>query len=214
MQSATHVVAAVFVAQQPALDALARLKGAHREGLLSVVGAAVIERDANGCLHLRERAGRSAAHSAVLGGALGATLSLLGESDEWASGVGALLRSEAALLHEQGLDAPEVAALGGQLPAGGAAVVALAGDEWLRQVRGLMAGLGARVYHADLPAELSRSLSGAAPGGVFDIEGVLADDAGALYSAPVDPHVESVYDHAHVYFDYSGGGAGELFTGE
>lgn len=213
MVSSKHVVAAIFADEQAARDALAHLKDAQRSALLCVDNAAVIRREADGSLRLRARA---TAHGATVGGLLGAALSLIGGEDDWA---GALLGSEAAHLAELGLAAPEVAALSDFLSPSAAAVVAVAGHEWLREVRGLMTGMGAAVHQAELPAELAQALPGAqkpdtGKQDALEVEGVAIDEGGAVYAAPAGPQVESVYDHAHVYFDYSDGGAGELFAGE
>src|SRR5512135_3866851 len=79
-----QVVVAAFKDENTASEALKALKQARNQGLIKIVDAAVLRKDANGKLHIKETADMGGGKGAVIGGIAGGVIGLLAGPVGWA----------------------------------------------------------------------------------------------------------------------------------
>src|SRR5262245_10106097 len=97
-----QIVAAAFTSQDGASQALQALKDARAAGLVAIDNAAVLTKDANGKLDIKETNDWGGGKGAVIGGVAGAAIGLLAGPVGWATGIGALIGGLAAKLRDSG----------------------------------------------------------------------------------------------------------------
>ena len=129
-----QVVVAAFKDENTAGEALKALKQARNQGLIKIVDAAVLRKDANGKLHIKETADMGGGKGAVIGGVAGAVVGLLAGPVGWAALGGAVIGGLAAKLHDGGFKDERLKKLGEGLGPGNSAIVAVVEHTWVREV--------------------------------------------------------------------------------
>src|SRR5690348_10054251 len=97
-----QIVAAAFNSPDGAAEALKGLKKAQADGLVTIDNLAVLTKDADGKLEIKEPTDWGGGRGAVVGGVTGAALGLLAGPVGWAVGLGALVGGLAAKLRDSG----------------------------------------------------------------------------------------------------------------
>jgi uncharacterized membrane protein len=120
------VVIAAFEDEAAAADALQVMQEAHREEQLEFKAYAVVRRDAENKLHVKETGDPGGVAGAVSGGALGAALGLLAGPIGLAVLTGAVAGGAAMKLRDTGVKNNAIRAAGESLKPGMAALVVLA----------------------------------------------------------------------------------------
>ncbi len=120
------VVIATFEDEATAEDALRIIQEAHREAQLTFKAYAVVRRDAENKLHVKETGDPGGIAGAVSGGALGAALGLLAGPIGLAVLTGAVVGGAAMKLRDTGVKNDALRAAGESLKPGMAALVVLA----------------------------------------------------------------------------------------
>jgi uncharacterized membrane protein len=120
------VVIATFEDEATAADALHVMQEAHREEQLEFKAYAVVRRDAENNLHVKETGDPGGVAGAVSGGALGVALGLLAGPIGLAALTGAVAGGAAMKLRDTGVKSDAIRAAGESLKPGMAALVVLA----------------------------------------------------------------------------------------
>src|SRR4051812_14874960 len=97
-----QIVVAAFRDEGAADEALEQLRAVQRQGMIKIDDAAVLRRDANDKLHIKEIADMGGGKGAVVGGVTGAVLGILAGPVGWTVGIGALVGGLAAKLRDAG----------------------------------------------------------------------------------------------------------------
>ncbi|HHB90658.1 MAG TPA: DUF1269 domain-containing protein [Anaerolineae bacterium] len=142
-----HLVVAYFEDEDRARNALETLKDANKQEDLPLDGAALVYRDEEGKVHLRElgdaHAKEGALKGALIGGALGLLFGPLGVIGGGA--IGAFYGSIAAEAVDGGVPDEALVQIASLLPNNASAVVALTTEEAARDVEALLASNGGQV---------------------------------------------------------------------
>lgn len=151
-QAPIGLLIALFQAEGAADEALRGLKSAQKAHLLAVQDAAVIRRDEDGNLHIKETADPGGGKGAVAGGVIGAIIGLLGGPGGAivAGAAGALVGGVTAKVIDSGIPDARLEAIGQQLAAGSSALVAIVEHGWLEAVQRHMVEAGAEVTRESL----------------------------------------------------------------
>jgi uncharacterized membrane protein len=169
-----QVVVAAFKDENSASQALKALKQARNEGLIKIVDAAVLRKDADGKLHIKETADMGGGKGAVIGGVLGGVVGLLAGPVGWAAVGGAVIGGLAAKLRDGGFKDERLKKLGEGLGPGNSAIVAVVEHIWVAQVEKAMADAGADAVTAEISADIAKQL---AAGGEVAYTALATDDA-------------------------------------
>ena len=142
-----HLVVAYFDDEDAAKEALEALKEAHKEDDLPIDGAAVVRRDDEGKVHLKEvgdtHAKKGAGVGALIGGAVGVLFGPLGVIGGGA--IGAYYGSIVAATVDEGIPNEALEEIATLLPVGGSALVALTTEADAKTVEEKLAALGGQV---------------------------------------------------------------------
>ena len=142
-----HLVVAYFDDEDAAKQALKALEEAHKKEELPMDGAAVVHRNEEDKIDLKEvgdtHAARGAGVGALIGGALGALFGPLGVIGGGA--IGAYYGSIAAATVDSGIPNEALEEIGAMLPVGGSALVVLTSEESARVIEEEVRKLGGQV---------------------------------------------------------------------
>ena len=154
-----QIIIAAFQGENGADEALKTLKEARKEHLIGIQNAAVLRRDQNNKLHIKELKDWGGGKGAALGGVLGAVIGLLAGPAVLAAGAaGALIGGLAASLRDSGFADERLQAIGDALQPGTSAIVAVVEHKWVAELEREMAEAGADVMTAALAADVARQL--------------------------------------------------------
>ena len=156
------VVIATFEDEATAADALHVMQEARREEQLEFKAYAVVRRDAENRLHVKETGDPGGIAGAVSGGALGAALGLLAGPIGLAALTGAVAGGVAMKLRDTGVKSDEIRAAGDSLKSGMAALLVLSEEgsedviaEKLRLNGGTVTGAALEEEDAVNPEEIT-----------------------------------------------------------
>ncbi len=142
-----HLAVAYFDDEDAAKEALKALSEAHKHEDLPLDGAAVVTRDEEGKIHLKEvgdtHAKKGAGVGALIGGAVGALFGPLGIIGGGA--IGAYYGSIIAATVDEGIPNEALEEIAAMLPEDGSALVALTSEADARAVEKKLAELGGQV---------------------------------------------------------------------
>lgn len=140
------VVVAAFDDEAAATAAMDRLSQVRREGQIELKAMAIVHRDDEGRLHIKETDDPGAVRGAIVGGAVGGVIGLLlGPLAIPAAAAGAAIGALTEKLHDAGIEDDKLERLGEGLKAGIAAVVAMTTAESSSEVQRVVREAGARV---------------------------------------------------------------------
>ncbi len=154
-----QVVVAAFRDEKQADEALKELKALKQQKLIGIQNAAVIRKDDEGKIHIRETADMGGGKGAVLGGVAGAAIGLLaGPALVVPAAVGALVGGLTAKLRDSGFSNRRLQTLGEGLTPGSSAIIAVIEHKWVDEVRKELQEAGADLVTADLKADIASQL--------------------------------------------------------
>ena len=155
----TQLVVAAFEDERAAGEMLDALKQAKRARLVGIEAAAVLRKDDDGKLHIKETADMGGAKGAAIGGVLGAGIgAIAGAALAVPLVVGGLIGGLAAKLSDSGFDDRRLERLGASLTPGSSAIVALVEHRWVEEVRNTMNEAAADIVTEDLAADIAAQL--------------------------------------------------------
>ena len=155
-----QIIIAAFQEEDAADQALKALKEAKREKLISIDNAAVIRKDDDGKLHIKETAdmggGKGAGVGALVGGAIGLLAGPLGVAAGGA--LGAAVGGITAKLYDGGFKDDRLRQIGTSLEPGTSAIIAVIEHRWVAELERELAEEGADVTTAALAADIAEQL--------------------------------------------------------
>ena len=152
------VVIAAFATEDGAKTALHELDEAHKQGIIAIKDAAVLNRDANNKLHIMETSDKSWGRGAMIGGVGGAVVGILAGPVGWEALGGAAIGGLAARLRDGGFPDQRLRQIGDSLKPGSSALIAVVEETWVRQVQESLQKLAGDVITEEIGADLAMQL--------------------------------------------------------
>ena len=135
------LVAAFYADEEKAAEMLIALEKMEDDGAIQLLDAAVMSKDDDGKLSIRERAELTKKKGAVRGAVAGGLLAIIFPPSILALGaVGAATGAAIGHFTDQGFDNNLLQEIGENLPAGGSALVAVIEETWLERLSAAIAG--------------------------------------------------------------------------
>jgi uncharacterized membrane protein len=154
-----EILVAGFHSERGADDAIESLKKAKWDGLNGVQNAAVLRRDRNDKLHIKETGDMSGGKGALIGGVVGGVVGLLAGPIGWAAIGGATIGGLAAKLRDSGFNDEQLKQMGTELTPGTSAIIAVIEQTWVRDAEQMLAQQGANVATQELGQEIGVELA-------------------------------------------------------
>jgi uncharacterized membrane protein len=154
-----QLIVAAFNEEKTADAVLKDLKQAKRARLIGIQNAAVLRKDKNGKLRIKETADMGGGKGAALGGVTGAVIGLLaGPALIVPAAVGALVGGLAAKLRDSGFSDERLKRIGESLQPESSAIIAVVEHKWVQTVQEELAEAGADLFTESLGADIAEQL--------------------------------------------------------
>ncbi len=136
MTSEVHrqVIVAAFDGMDSAKEAFDDLKQLEKEKSIKIENAAILRKDHDSKLHIRDVKDTTGTRGAVLGGVTGAVVGVITGPVGWVALGGAAIGGLVAKLKDGGFDNSRLEQWGDKLQPGTSALVAVVDDIWVRDV--------------------------------------------------------------------------------
>ena len=156
-----QVIVAAFKEEETADEALKTLKEAKKERLIGIQDAAVIRRDEDNKLHIKETADMGGGKGAAVGGVLGGIIGLIGGPAGVVLGgaAGAAVGGFTAKLFDAGIPDERLEEIGSALTPGTSAIIAIIEHKWVAEVEQELAQAGADVLTEALRDDIAKQLA-------------------------------------------------------
>ena len=186
-----QVIVAAFPDEGRADAALKGLQELKKEHMIGILDAAIVRKDANGKLHVKETEDMGGGRGSVIGGGLGALVGLIGGPAGIlvTTAAGALIGGIAAKESDAGIPNERLQQLGAGLTPGSSAIVAVIEHRWVEDARQELAKEGADIMVQELSADVHRQLAAGGTVAYTTIAG--ADSVAAGRIASVGEQVEA-----------------------
>lgn len=154
-----QIIVAVFPTEQGADSILYELEAARLAGYVGIHHVAVLRRDAENKLHIRETDKSKVKKGAAWGGAIGAVVGLVaGPGAVVVSGAGAIIGGLAAKLLDSGFDDRRLKELSESLQPGTSALVVVVEHKWAADVEKQLSDGATTVVTEELAADMAQRL--------------------------------------------------------
>lgn len=155
-----QIIVAAFQDEDEADQALKTLKEAKKEKLISIDNAAVIRKDEEGKLHIKETADMGGGKGAGIGTLVGGAIGLIGGPVGVVAGgaLGAVVGGLTAKLYDGGFKDDRLRQIGTSLQPGTSAIIAVIEHRWVAELERELAEEGADVTTAVLAADIAEQL--------------------------------------------------------
>ncbi len=130
----TQVIVAAYDGMDSAKEAFDDLKQLEKEKSIKIENAAILRKDHDSKLHVRDVKDMTGTRGAVLGGVTGAIVGVIAGPVGWVALGGAAIGGLVAKLKDGGFDNSRLEKWGDQLKPGTSALVAVVDDIWVRDV--------------------------------------------------------------------------------
>jgi len=154
-----EIIVAAFQDPNGASAALEELKQAKKQGLIKIEDAAILVKDADGKLRIKETADMGGGKGAVIGGVLGGVVGLLAGPIGWAALGGAVIGGLVARSHDGGFSDARLKQIGDSLKPNTSAIIAVIDHVWVAEVERQMQQAGADTVTASLSADIAKQLA-------------------------------------------------------
>jgi uncharacterized membrane protein len=158
VQAPTQVILAAFKDENAADAALEQLKAAKKEHLIEIQNVAVLRKDQDGKLHIKEPTDMGAGRGAVIGGVLGGLTGLVFGPIGLAAVGGAAIGGVIARLRDSGFKDDRLRQLGENLQPGSSAILAVIEHIWVLELQAELEKAGAEVVTEELGADIAAQL--------------------------------------------------------
>lgn len=152
-----QIAVAAFQEEDAASQALKELKELKKTRIIGIIDAAVIRKDEDGKLHIKETADMSGKKGAGIGALIGGAVGLLAGPIGLVAAGGALVGWLAAR-RDGGIKDERLETLGDSLKPGTSAIVAIVEHKWVAELERELANAGADVATEELAAEIAAEL--------------------------------------------------------
>lgn len=155
-----QVIVAAFNTEEGASQALAKLKelAATDKELFGIRNAAVLRRDDDNKLRIKETHDMRTGKGALIGGVVGGVVGLLAGPVGWAALGGAAIGGLATRLRDSGFSDERLRQIGESLTPGTSALIAEVEHRWVAQVERRLAEEGANVMTEAVKADVAAQL--------------------------------------------------------
>ncbi len=198
MSDHVQAIVAAFSSTDGAQQVMDEIKQGKKEGLIGIIDAAVVVKDADGKLKITDARRRSRRRKGLItGGVVGGLVGLLAGPVGWAALGGGAVGALAGRVAGAPLKAT-MEGIGDSLPPSSSAIVAVIEHTWIAEVEQALADVGAQVLRSAISADIAATLQaggnvfytvGEGPGGVgaarvaetatsTSVSGFIADDEG------------------------------------
>lgn len=133
-----QVIVAAFQDESKANAVLKELQDAKKQGLIDIRDAAVLTKDPDSKLHIKDTKDWGFGKGALAGGVVGVVAGLLAGPVGWGLLGGALIGGVAAKMADGGFDNKRLEQIGASLKPGSSAIVAVIDHVWVAQVEAIM----------------------------------------------------------------------------
>ena len=130
----TQVIVAAFDGMDSAKEAFEDLKQLEKEKSIKIENAAILRKDHDSKLHIRDVKDMTGTRGAVLGGVTGAVVGVITGPVGWVALGGAAIGGLVAKLKDGGFDNSRLEQWGDRLQPGTSALVAVVDQIWVREV--------------------------------------------------------------------------------
>ena len=130
----TQVIVAAFDGMDSAKEAFDDLKQLEKEKSIKIENAAILRKDHDSKLHIRDVKDMTGTRGVVLGGVTGAIVGVIAGPVGWVALGGAAIGGLVAKLKDGGFDNSRLEQWGDKLQPGTSALVAVVDDIWVRDV--------------------------------------------------------------------------------
>jgi uncharacterized membrane protein len=154
----TQFILAAFKTENGADEALEQLKKAQKEHLIDINNVAVLRRDQQGKVHVKEPTDMGGGKGALIGGGVGALAGLLFAPVGLAIAGGAALGGLAAKMHDSGFNDDRLRKLGNSLEPGTSCILAVIEHTWVRELEAQLQQAGADIVTEELGADIAKEL--------------------------------------------------------
>jgi uncharacterized membrane protein len=184
-----EVIVATFTRENGAKEALDQLTEVKKDGLIDIQNAAVLRKDEEGKVHIKETADMSGRRGAGVGGVIGGVVGLIFPPSILATAaVGAAVGGLSAKLRDSGFQDERLRRVADGLQPNTSALIAVIEHTWVLKVEEQLREYGADVITEALRADIAAQLEEAADSGE-------KLDTASPVSAPADateePHMPS-----------------------
>ena len=155
MSSPIELLVAAFEGEQAAETALRQLKEMQKDGVVSIVNAAVLVKTSSGHAHIKETEDVRAPAGAVFGAIVGGLVGLIGGPAGAIVGAaaGAAAGGMAAHKIDMGFTNTNLEQMQALLPPGSSAIIAMVTLDWVERVSQALEALNARLLRQSLNEE-------------------------------------------------------------
>lgn len=155
-----QVIVAAFKDIDGASNALKTLQDAKREKFITIEDAAVITKDANGKVKIKDTADMGAGKGATIGAIAGGVIGLLAGPVGWVALGGGVIGGLAAKLHDSGFPDDQLKQLSAGLTPNSSALVAVIDHAWVAEVERELASQQADLVTQTLSDDIHQQLTG------------------------------------------------------
>ena len=152
-----EVIVAAFNDPNHAAEVMAELKQGKKEGLIGIIDAAVVVKDAEGKLKVKD-AKRRSRKGLITGGIVGGVLGLLAGPVGWMAVGGSAIGALAGKAAGSGLKAT-MEELGSALTPNSSAIVAVVEHKWVGILQSMLAAEGARIAMDAIKEDIATQLN-------------------------------------------------------
>ncbi len=153
-----EVIVAAFQDPNGASAALEQLKQAKKEGLIKIEDAAILVKDADGKLRIKETGDMGGGKGAAIGGVVGGVIGLLAGPIGWAALGGAVIGGLAAKIRDGGFSDARLKQIGASLKPNSSAIIAVIDHTWVAEVERQMQQAGADTVTEAISADIAKQL--------------------------------------------------------
>ena len=152
-----QIAVAAFQEEDAATEALKQLKELKKTRIIGIIDAAVIRKDDDGKLHIKETADMTAKKGVGIGALIGGAVGLLAGPVGIIVGAGALVGWLAGR-RDKGFKDERLERLGDSLTPGSSAIIAVVEHKWVAELERELASAGADVATEALAEEIAAEL--------------------------------------------------------
>jgi uncharacterized membrane protein len=153
-----QVIVAAFDDTDSAKEAYDGLKQLENEGTIKIANAAILQRDQDSKLHVRDVKDMTGTRGAVLGGITGAVVGVIAGPVGWVALGGAAIGGAVAKLKDGGFDNSRLEQWAKQVKPGTSALVAVVDHVWVRDVEAELKKEAKDVITLDISDDIAEQL--------------------------------------------------------
>ncbi len=155
----TRVIVAAFDGMDSAKEAFDDLKQLEREKSIKIENAAILRKDHDSKLHIRDVKDTTGTRGAVLGGVTGAVVGVIAGPVGWVALGGAAIGGLVAKLKDGGFDNSRLEQWGDKLQPGTSALVAVVDHIWVRNVEAALKEKARDVMTLEISDDIAAQLA-------------------------------------------------------